>query len=350
MPALTSGEIASRVQGRLVGPDDIEITGVAALNEAGPSDVSFLGNPRYRDQVIPSAAAVVLVPEAFEQPPPEGRAWIECEDPSAAFSRLVAAFAPPPVSYPPGIDPSAVVAEAADLDASVHVGPCAVIEAGVRLGAGSVVAAGCVIGRDTVIGEECLLYPNVTIRERTRIGDRVIIHSGTTVGSDGFGYVPGEDGHTKIPQVGIVQIDDDVEIGAQAAVDRARFGRTWIRRGAKIDNLVQVAHNVVIGEHCFVIAQVGIAGSTRLGRGVIAAGQVGLAGHLQIGDGATLMAQSGISKDVPAGARVMGSPAVPYREFVKSKLAVHQVPKLKEKLRRLEAEVEELRQTLETLT
>jgi len=171
----------------------------------------------------------------------------------------------------------------------------------------------------------------------------VIIHSGTVIGSDGFGYIPGVSGHTKIPQVGIVQIDDDVEIGAQVAVDRARFGKTWIKQGAKIDNLVQIAHNVVIGEYSFIIAQVGISGSTHLGRGVIAAGQAGLAGHLKIGDGATLMAKAGVAKDIPAGATVIGIPAVPRKEFARNLFAVGGIGKLKAKVKMLQKEVAELK-------
>ncbi len=344
MKATTSaGELATLVGGRLIGPGGLTLTGVAALGEASASDVSFLGNDRYRDQVATSSAGLVFVPAGFEGEPSEGRCWVVCSDPSAAFSQAVAMFAPPPVPFAAGRHASACVDADADVPASVHVGACAVIERGVTIGEDSVIAAGSYVGEYTRIGSDCLIHPNVTIRERALLGDRVIIHSGTVIGSDGFGYIPGAEGHTKIPQVGIVQIDDDVEIGACVAVDRARFGKTHIKRGAKVDNLVQIAHNVVIGEHSFILAQVGISGSTHVGRGAVLAGQVGVAGHLSIGDGAVIMAQSGVSKDVAAGARLFGTPAVDRKKFAKMQLALGQYSKLKAAIRDLERELAELR-------
>ncbi len=347
MPTATSQEIADLVSGRLLGPGDKQISGVAALDEATDTDLSFLGNARYRDQVLPSRAAVVILPEDFAEEPPKGRAWILCPDPSAAFSKVVDHFAPAPITYPPGrhpqsaIDPTAVVAD------SAHIGPFAVIEAGAVIGPRTVIGAGVYVGAETHIGQDCLIYPNVTIRERCLLADRIIIHSGTTIGSDGFGFIPGKDGHTKIPQVGIVQIDDDVEIGAQVGIDRARFGRTWIKRGAKIDNLVMIAHNVVVGEMDFIVGQAGVAGSTQLGKGVIVAGQVGIAGHLHIGDGAVLMAQAGVTKDVPSGATVVGFPAAEHRQFARSQASINQIPALKKSLRELQQEVERLKGLLE---
>jgi UDP-3-O-[3-hydroxymyristoyl] glucosamine N-acyltransferase len=226
---------------------------------------------------------------------------------------------------------------------TAHIGPHAVIEAGVRIGERSVIGAGCYIGEHSGIGADCLIYPNVTIRERCRIGSRVIIHPGAVIGSDGFGYESGPAGHTKIPQVGIVQIDDDVEIGAQAAIDRARFGRTWIKQGTKIDNLVQIAHNVVISEHCFVIAQVGISGSTSVGQGTILAGQAGIAGHLNIGNRAIVMAQSGVSKDLADGAIVFGSPAMDRRQFARTQSHLKSLDRAMKRLHELEEDVARLR-------
>jgi UDP-3-O-[3-hydroxymyristoyl] glucosamine N-acyltransferase len=341
--SLTATEIANLVAGRLVGQTSVAVSGVESLSQASEADVSFLGNTRYTDQVLPSQAAVVLVPEDFDLAPPAGRAWVVCPDASDAFTKLVEHFAPPPPPAPVGIHPSAVVGAGATVADSAGIGANAVIEDGAVIGSRSVVGAGCYVGHGVCIGEDCLLHPNVTVRERCRLGHRVIIHSGTVIGSDGFGYIPGADGHTKIPQVGIVQIDDDVEIGAQVAIDRARFGKTWVKQGAKIDNLVQIAHNVVIGEHSFIIAQVGISGSTELGRGVIAAGQVGLAGHLRIGDGVTLMAKAGVAKDIPAGQTVIGSPAVPRKEFARNLFAVNSIGKLKASVKKLQQEVAELK-------
>lgn len=342
----TSASVAALVGGRLVGPPDLVVTGVGSLDEATASDVSFLANPRYRDRVLPSRAGVVLVPEGFAELPPAGRAWIVCADPSQAFSAAVAAFAPPPVHYPPGIHAAAVVAPSAVVPASVHVGPGAVVEADAVIGERTVIGAGCYIGQAVRIGEDCLLYPRVVVRERCLLGRRIILHPGVVIGSDGFGYVSGPQGHAKIPQVGIVQIDDDVEIGSLAAVDRARFGRTWIQRGTKIDNLVQVAHNVVIGQHCIVVAQVGISGSTRLGHGVVLAGQAGLVGHLTIGDGAVVMAQSGVSKDLPPKATVMGTPALDRREFARGQMNLKRMERLAKAVQDLERQVRELREQL----
>jgi UDP-3-O-[3-hydroxymyristoyl] glucosamine N-acyltransferase len=343
----TSAWVAALTGGQLVGPPDLPVVGVGSLDEAGPDSVSFLALPRYRDRVLPSRAGVVLVPADFALAPPAGRAWVICADPSAAFSAVVAAFAPPPVVFPAGVHPSAVVAASASIPASVHVGPCAVIEPDVVIGERTVIGAGCYIGQACRIGADCLIYPRVTLRERCLLGQRVIVHPGAVIGADGFGYTSTATGHTKIPQVGIVQIDDDVEIGALTAVDRARFGRTWIQRGSKIDNLVQVAHNVVIGQHCLVAGQAGISGSTHLGHGVILAGQVGLAGHLTIGDGAILMAQCGSGADVPPKAVVVGSPAVDRRDFARQQMNLKRIDRMSRLLKDLEAQVGEIRRRLD---
>lgn len=341
----TAAQIAEVVGGKVIGAVSAAVNGVESLQMAQPTHLSFLGNDKYEPQVLPSKAAVVLVPESFTQAPPEGRAWIVCSDPSAAFMAIVEAVTPPPSPQPEGIHPSAVVSDQATVAESAGIGANAVVEAGAVIGENSVIGAGSYVGHETVIGADCLIHPNVTVRERCVLGNKVIIHSGTTIGSDGFGYLPGPNGHTKIPQVGIVQIDDDVEIGAQVAVDRARFGKTWIKTGAKIDNLVQIAHNVIIGEYCFVIAQVGISGSTELGKGVVAAGQVGIAGHLKIAPGVTIMAQAGVPKDLTgSGEYYVGSPAVPRKEFAKKEFAIKSVAKLKQTVKRLEQELAALKQ------
>ena len=348
MQSRTSTEIAELVGGTLKGPGDLLVAGVASLAEAAPADLSFLGNDKYEVQVLPSKAAVVLVPEKFTAEPPAGRAWIVCKDASAAFMKIVGLFAPPPVKFEPGVHASAVIHPTAKVAASAHVGACAVIEADAVVGERSVIGAQAYVGQDANIGNDTLIYPQVVIRERCRVGSRVIIHSGTTVGSDGFGYVPNLTGgmHTKIPQVGIVQIDDDVEIGANVAIDRARFGRTWIKRGAKIDNLVQIAHNVIIGELSFIIAQVGISGSTKVGRGCVLWGQVGVAGHLEIGDGAQVFAQSGVGSDVPAKAIFFGSPAAERREFMRTQFDIHRIGKISAAVKALEKELAELKAKL----
>ena len=311
----TCEEIAELVGGQLIGKSVQKLSGVSSLKEAMATDVSFLGNEKYRPQVLPSKAGAILVPMNFDEPVPEGRAWIKCENPSQSFTKVIAIFTPPPMTYAPGIAKSACIAESAEIGEGVHI---------------------C---DDVRVGENCLFYPNVVIRERCVVANRVIMHPGVVIGGDGYGYDSGPEGHKKIPQVGIVQIDDDVEIGSNTTIDRARFGRTWIQQGTKIDNLVQIGHNVVIGPCCLIVAQAGIAGSTILGAGVIVAGQVGISGHLHVADGSILMAQSGISKDVPPKSILFGSPAKPRREYAKEQMYLA-------KIESLVKEVEELKKRL----
>jgi UDP-3-O-[3-hydroxymyristoyl] glucosamine N-acyltransferase len=244
-------------------------------------------------------------------------------------------LAPKAVQFTPGIDQAAVVDPSAKLGRNVSIQPHAVIEASVAIGDDAVVGAGSYIGHETTIGPSCLIYPNVTIRERTRLGARVIIHSGAVIGADGFGFEFVEGKHKKIAQVGFVQIDDDVEIGANTTIDRARFGRTWIQEGVKIDNLVQIAHNVIIGRNSIIAAQTGISGSTRIGENVMMAGQVGVIGHLTIEDNTVIAAQSGISKDLPGGAW-FGSPAVPLPEAKRQIAWIHRLGKLFDRIKAIE--------------
>ena len=331
----TAAEIAAMVQGRLVGDCPHALHGVASLAESTEADVAFLGNDKYREQVPNSRAGVVLVPENYTAEPPAGRAWVVCADPSDAFTKVVLAFTPPPVEYKPGVHPTAVIDPTAVVPASCHVGANVVIEPKAVIGEGTVLLPNVFVGQEAQLGERCLIYPNVTIRERCILGNRVILHAGVVVGSDGFGYKSSAAGHEKIPQVGIVQLDDDVEVGANSTIDRARFGRTWIQAGTKIDNLVQVAHNVEIGRGCILVAQCGVAGSTHLGNGVILAGQAGVVGHLRVGDGAIVMAQAGVSKDAMPGAVLMGSPAQDRKAFARERL-------LLKKLEAMEADLKAL--------
>jgi UDP-3-O-[3-hydroxymyristoyl] glucosamine N-acyltransferase len=270
---------------------------------------------------------------------------IRVDSPSLAFTKIVELFAPPAIQYPPGIHPSAVISPKAKLGENVSIQPGAVIEEGVTIGARSVIGANVYVGHETVIGDDVLIYPNVSIRERTVIGKRVIIHCGTVIGSDGFGYELKEGCHKKIPQIGYVQIDDDVEIGANTTIDRGRFDKTWIQAGAKIDNLVMIAHNVIVGKHSIIVSQVGISGSTTLGSYVTLAGQAGLAGHLNIGDRSVVTAQAGLNKDVPAGAIVAGHHALPLRESLKLEAYGRRIPELFERIKALEEEIKRLKPT-----
>lgn len=327
-------EIASLVGAADVGEDSLEITGVASLQEARPGDITFFGNPRYLSQLRTSLASAVIVPFDFQENITP--VVLRVENPSAAFASIVAAFAPQEILPPPGVHPSAFVAASAILGEGVSVGPLAVVEDGAEIGAGSMIGSGCLIGREVKIGKECRFYQGAIIRERCLLGDRVILQPGAVIGSCGFGYEFQDGRHVKIPQTGIVEIGDDVEIGANAAIDRARFGRTVIGEGSKIDNLVQIAHNVQVGPHTIICSQVGIAGSTRVGSYVTLAGQVGLAGHIEIGDKAVIGAQSGLSKNVPPGSMVIGAPAKPIKEWKQNNFYISQLGKLYERVKELE--------------
>lgn len=337
-----AAEIAAMVGGRLVGNGELVIDGVAGLAEATASQISFLGNKKYIPQVPLSKAGIVFLPEQYSGEVNPDTVCIYVKDPSAAFSMVVDFFAPAPIPFPAGVHPTAIVADDVTVAPSVFIGPNVVIEPGVKIGENCVICAGSYIGHKAVLGDDCLIHPNVVIRDRSILGNKVAIHSGTTVGSDGFGYIPGATGHTKIPQVGIVQIDDDVEIGANVTIDRARFGRTWIKEGAKLDNLVHVAHNAIIGRYCFIVAQVGIAGSTELGDRVVAAGQAGFSGHIYVGEGTTVMGQAGVSKDTGAGEVLFGTPAIPRKEFAKQALSIKKISRLEAEIKTLKSVVSEL--------
>jgi UDP-3-O-[3-hydroxymyristoyl] glucosamine N-acyltransferase len=314
---------------------DLEITGVASLLEARQGDITFYGNPRYLAQLRVTKASAVIVPQEFTEEIP-GAVLLKVENPSVVFAAAVATFAPAEVQPALGVHSSAVVDPSAVLGEKVSVGPNAVIEAGAVIGEGSVVGAGSLIGREVTIGRECFIHAGVVIRERCLLGDRVILQSGAVIGSCGFGYEFQSGRHVKIPQTGIVEIGNDVEIGANTTIDRARFGRTVIGEGSKIDNLVQIAHNVQVGPNTIICAQVGIAGSTRIGAYVTLAGQVGLAGHIEIGDKAVIGAQSGLSKNVPAESMVIGAPAKPMKEWKQSNFYISQLGKLYERVKELE--------------
>jgi UDP-3-O-[3-hydroxymyristoyl] glucosamine N-acyltransferase len=312
------------------------ISGINDLRSAQPDQISFLGNAKYEPEAKVSRAAAILV--SPKDSPRFSFTRIVVESPSAAFGKISALFAPLPIPVEPGIHPSAVVAPDAVIGEGVAIQPHAVIAAGARIGARCVIGANSYIGEATTIGDDTRIYPLVTIRERSVIGARVILHSGVVIGGDGFGYDfdPKTGRHVKIVHTGFVQIDDDVEIGANSTIDRGRFGRTHIGEGVKIDNLVMIAHNVSVGAHSIIVSQSGISGSTSLGRYVTLAGQVGLAGHLTVGDRVTITAQSGINKDVPAGAVLAGRHAAPIRENLRIEALTRRLPELVQRLKALE--------------
>ncbi len=332
----TVDALAALVGGQVVGTPGagIPITGVASLAEAIEGQIAFFGNPKYGAALRASKASAVLVPLDFEGD--TAAIQIKVANPSLAFARVLESFVPPPIAFPPGVHPSAVVAADAELGEGVSIQPFVVVEPGARVGRGSFLGAHSYVGHGVTIGADCRIHPNVTLREGCILGDRVILHSGTVVGSDGFGYETLNGRHVKIPQTGIVQIDDDVEIGANTAIDRARFGKTWIQEGAKIDNLVQIAHNVVIGKHSIIVSQTGISGSSRLGQYVTLAGQVGLVGHIEIGDHGVIAAKSGVSKNVPKEEVWFGYPATKLSEQKERLANINRLSKLFARVKTLE--------------
>jgi len=319
--------------GTLLGDPAEQITGAASLVDATDGEVSFFNNPKYAAQLRKTRASAVFVPTDFVEQ--ISAAQIRVSNPAKAFEQVVLKLAPKPIEFAPGIHPSAIVDPSVKLGTRVSIQPHAVIENGATIGDFTVIGAGSYVGHAAIVGANCIIYPHVTIRERTRVGARVVIHSGAIIGADGFGFEPAERRYEKVPQVGIVQIDDDVEIGANTTIDRARFGRTWIQEGAKIDNLVQVAHNVVVGKHTVIAAQTGIAGSVRIGQRVLIGGQVGIIGHIEIGDNTAIGAQSGISKNISGGVW-WASPAVPLAEAKQQMAWVRRLGKLFARVKEIE--------------
>jgi UDP-3-O-[3-hydroxymyristoyl] glucosamine N-acyltransferase len=341
---LRAREIADLVGGELTGNPDESVTGVAGIREAEPGDATFVASPKYLSAVSTTKANVVILARAAKVE--TSRTLVRVDDPVAAFTEVVKRLMPPPIKFAPGIHPTAVIAADAKLGVNVSIQPHAVIEAGAVIGDRTVVGAGTYVGHGCRLGADCLLYANVTLREYTVLGDRVILHSAVVLGADGFGYEKVGGRHQKIPQVGIVEIGDDVEIGANTAIDRARFGKTRVGRGTKIDNLVQIGHNCVIGEDCIICGLVGLAGSTIIGNGVTVAGQVGMAGHLVVGDNSVIMAKAGVMKDVPPGSFMLGQPATPHKEYKRIVAATLRLPELVEKVRELDKQLAEMRDRL----
>jgi len=337
---ISAADIARLVKGELIGDGTVLVSGFSGIKEAKKNELTFLANPKYEPLLRDAQAGVILVPRQISCP---GKTLIKVDNPSLSFTEVVNYFLKDAPDYKPrGIHPTAVIAPGAQLSLHVAVGAHTVIEDGAVIGEGSVIYANCYVGHETHVGKNCLIYPNVVLREKVILGDRVIIHSGTVIGSDGYGYIPVDGKHVKIPQVGTVLIEDDVEIGGNVAVDRARFDKTIIGEGTKIDNLVHIAHNVTIGKHCLIVGQVGISGSSKIGNYVILAGQVGIVGHLEIGDGAIVLAQSGVSHSIKAGEQVFGSPAHPVKEALRNNAHIQRLDKYVETIKDLKKRIEEL--------
>jgi len=335
---MTLAEIADFLEGRLIGAGDTVISGIRPIEEAQAGDITFIANIKYKKYLQTTKAAAVIAPPQTEI---AGLNLILVPDPYTAFGRLLNLFYP--LVHPQkGISPAAYIEDGADVSPEANIFPHAFISKGAKIAKGVVVYPGAYIGRDVVIGEDSVIYANVSVYHSCIIGKRVILHSGVVIGADGLGFAGTGKENRKIPQVGIVQIDDDVEIGANSTVDRATLGKTWIGRNVKIDNLVQIAHNVVIGENSVLAAMVGISGSTKLGKGVIVGGQTGMVGHINIGDHVMIAADSKIHKDIEPGKIVGGKPQMPYKEWLKVEACRAKLPQMKATLENLAKKIEEL--------
>lgn len=337
-------QLAELVGGTVVGDPDTEIRGISGIKEAGPGDITFVANRRYIPLLAETRAAAAVVGPGVDS---RHLPLVVVGNPDLAFAQVVALFGPDPVVAPVGVHPSAVIGRDVHLGAGVSVMPLVVIDDGAQVGAGTVLYPHVYVGREAHIGRDCILYAGVKVRERCLLGDRVIIHSNAVIGSDGFGYATVEGVHHKIPQVGIVQIDDDVEIGANVTIDRARFDRTHIMEGTKIDNLVQIAHNVTIGKRCVIVAQTAVAGSTRIGDNVVIAGQSGIDGHIEVGSGVRMAARSGVTKDVAPARVVSGFPAQAHDRELKLQASLRRVPALLRTVQQLTEELARLRAKVE---
>lgn len=328
MPAVPISEIVAFVGGRYSGPAGRMIDGVAPLADAGSAHITFLSNPKYASQLASTEAAAILVSEDVAS---DDDRFVRVANPYFAMARIVARyFDRRPM--PEGISPLASIAASATLGANVAIGPFSTIADDVVLGDGVVIFQNVSIEAGSVVGDGTIVYPQVSIYDRSVIGKRCIIHSGVVIGADGYGFATEGGRHHKIPQIGIVRIGDDVEIGAGSTIDRAALGETSIGDGTKIDDQVMIGHNVRVGRHCLLVAQVGIAGSTELGDYVVVAGQSGFGGHLTIGNGVQVAAKSAVLNDVPDGTKVMGIPAIPFREFAKREAVLRRMTKKKKNL------------------
>lgn len=334
-------ELAALVGGEVQGDAQREIRGLNGLAEAGPSDLSFYGNAKYHRQLATTRAGAVLVSEPM--PPREGTSFIQVPQPHLAFARISQLFHPFP-QHPGGVSPRAQVDPSAKVHPTATVMGMATVEKGATVGARTVLYPGVYVGEGATVGEDCVLYPNVVVREACVVGNRCILHAGAVVGADGFGFAfdPSGPAHVKVPQAGIARLEDDVELGANTCVDRATFGETVVGRGAKLDNLVQIAHNVKVGPLAILCAQVGISGSSEVGAGTVLAGQVGLVGHIKVGSMVKVGAQSGVAQDVEDGQTVSGTPAMPHNEWLRASASLKH-------LNALSKEVRELRRRLEAL-
>lgn len=338
-------QIASYLGGTVEGNPEVAVKTFAKIEEGQEGAISFLANPKYAHYLYETLSSVVLVNQDFVLERPVKATLVRVPNAYEAIARLLSLYESM-TQKRTGIHPLAYVSETATLGEGVYVGPFAYVGEGVSIGNGTQIYAHVVLEENTTVGDNCTIFPNVSVYKECRIGNGVILHSGCVIGADGFGFAPAADGYEKIPQIGIVTIEDNVEIGANACVDRSTMGSTYVRRGAKIDNLVQIAHNVEVGAHTVMSAQVGVAGSTKIGEWCMFAGQVGMAGHLTLPDRTTAGAQAGIHTSRTGGVPLMGTPAIDARTFARSSAVFKNLPDLREEVRNLRKEIEQLKAQL----
>lgn len=336
-------ELCARLQGELVGNGDVEIINLAKIQDAQQGDLTFLANPKYAKYLENTKASAVLISKSDTA---DNIPHIKVDEPYLAFQKALTIVYPANKNYFVGIHSTAVIADKAEIGANVNIGPNVYIGNNVTIGQNTTIYPGCIIIDNAKIGKDCLIYSNVSIYNDCELENNVIIHSGTVIGSDGFGFAPVDKKYDKIPQVGKVVIESHVEIGANCSIDRATIGETRIKKGCKIDNLVQIAHNVVVGENTVIAAQTGISGSTQIGKHVTIAGQVGIVGHIEVGDDAVLAAQSGISKNVPKGEIWFGYPAGPIARQKKVEVSLRHLPELNKKIKSLEKIIVDLQEKI----
>jgi len=341
-PPVSLGELALRLGAELIGDPSIEVSRISPIEHAGEGDLTFLSDPKKSSFLQSTKASALIVPKGISA---EGKALLVVDNPYVAFAKAQSIFYPRPLSSG-DVSPLAHIHSEATLGENVTVYPFACIEKDVRVGNGSIIFPHVFVGEGTIIGEECILYPGVKIYQGSRIGNHVILHGGVVIGSDGFGYAWDGKEHVKIPQVGRVVIGNDVEIGSNTTVDRGTLEDTVIGNDVKIDNLVQIGHNVKVGDHSIIVSQVGIAGSAEIGEEVILAGQVGVAGHIRIGNHVKVAAQSGIHKNMKDGEVVSGSPAMPYKTWLKTCAVVPRLPEIRQKVKQMEEKIDRIEKKL----
>lgn len=341
--AMKLADIASLLGGTVIGDGGVEISAVAGIDEATDGDLTFVANPRYRAKIGETGASAILAPPDITT---ASKPLVVVADPYVSLAKVLAILYPEEKPVP-GVSEKAFIARDAVIADDVTIYPGVFVGSKARLEKGAVLHPGVFVGPGAMIGEDSVLHANVVVYRRCVVGRRVVLHAGVVIGGDGFGFANPGGSNVKVPQVGIVQIDDDCEIGANTTIDRGTLGKTWIKRGVKIDNLVQIGHNVVVGENSIIVAQVGVSGSTKIGDAVLVGGQAGLVGHITVGNGAMIAAKTGVHKNVPPGAVVSGAPQMPHGEWLRVQSTLPRLPEMRKELARLGGRIEGLEKKIQ---